>query len=76
MTAPTAVAALQSRDETTGEGAVDNKVMDAVLDCQFCKACQNYGHQRRSSRLCPKNKKSKYYEGKTVESYRNGNTIE
>jgi hypothetical protein len=29
--------------------------------------------KRRSSRLCPKNRKSKYYEGKTIESYRNGN---
>jgi hypothetical protein len=76
MTAPIAAAALQSRDETTGKDAVDNKGMDKVVDRQFCKACQDYGHQRRSSRLCPKNKKSKYYEGKTMESYRNGNTIE
>jgi hypothetical protein len=76
MTAPTAAAALQSRDETTGEGAVNNEGIEEVADRQFCKACQNYGHQRRSSRLCSKNKKSKYYEGKTVESYRKGNTIE
>jgi ribosomal protein L32 len=76
MTAPTASAALQSRDERTGEGAVANEGIDEVADRQFYKACQNYGHQRRSSRLCLKNKKSKYYEGKTVESYRKGNTIE
>jgi hypothetical protein len=45
MTAPTAAAALQSRDETTGKGAVDNEGMDEVIDRQFCKACQNYGHR-------------------------------
>jgi hypothetical protein len=35
----------------------------------FCKACKNYGHQRRSSRLRPKDPKSNHYEGKTVQFY-------
>ncbi len=35
----------------------------------FCKACKNYGHQRRSSRLCPKNPKGNHYEGKTMRFY-------
>jgi hypothetical protein len=34
----------------------------------IAKHAKNYGHQRRSSRLCPKNNKSKYYEGKTLKS--------
>jgi hypothetical protein len=32
----------------------------------FCKACQSYGHKRRTSKLCPKNSKSKYYNGTYV----------
>ena len=79
MTAPKGAAApLPSGDATSSEEAIENEGVNksAVVAPRFCNACQNYGHQRRSSRLCPKNKKSKYYEGKTVQSYRNGNTIE
>ena len=79
MTAPKGAAApLPSGDATSSEDAIENEGVNksAVVAPRFCNACQNYGHQRRSSRLCPKNKKSKYYEGKTVQSYRNGNTIE
>jgi ribosomal protein L32 len=69
MTAPRGAAApLLSGDGTSSEEAIDNEGVNksAVVAPRFCNACQNYGHQRRSSRLCPKNKKSKYYEGKTV----------
>jgi ribosomal protein L32 len=72
MTAPRgAMAPTSSKKASENEGV--NK--SAAVAPKFCNACQNYGHQQRSSRLCPKNKKSKYYEGKTVQSYRNGNTI-
>ena len=79
LTAPRGAAApLPSGDATSSEEAIKNEGVNksAVVAPRLCNACQNYGHQRRSSRLCPKNKKSKYHEGKTVQSYRNGNTIE
>jgi hypothetical protein len=33
---------------------------------KVCNACGNYGHQRRSSYKCPKNPRSKVYEGTHV----------
>jgi hypothetical protein len=59
MTAPTVVAT-----ETHSDTPVVDGSMSKERDRPFCRACKNYGHQRRSSRLCPKNKLSKYYEGK------------
>jgi hypothetical protein len=29
----------------------------------FCKACGNYGHQRRTSKKCTKNPSNKHYQG-------------
>jgi hypothetical protein len=69
MMAPTIAEPLQSRNASSNEGPVNNGRMDDNGDRLFCKACKNYGHQQISSRLCLKNKKSKYYEGKTVEFY-------
>jgi hypothetical protein len=60
MTAPTVVATETHSDAPVVDGSISEE-----RDRPFCRACQNYGHQRRSSRLCPKNiKLSKYYEGK------------
>ncbi len=37
-----------------------------AINRPYCNACQNYGHQHRTtSKLCPKNKKSQYYDGTT-----------
>jgi hypothetical protein len=70
MMAPSVAVPSSSETPRTSKGAVENKGVNnsVIVKCQVCKACQNYGHQRRSSRLCPKNKKSKYYEGKTLNS--------
>jgi hypothetical protein len=65
MMALSVVVPSSSETPRTSEAPVGNGRMNQDGDSPFCKACPNYGHQRRSSRLCPKNKKSKYYEGKT-----------
>jgi hypothetical protein len=36
----------------------------------FCKACGNYGHQRRSNKNCTQNPSNKHYRGTYVESVR------
>ncbi len=56
-----------SEKEGSSDGpVVDGGVMVNENSRSFCKACGNYGHQRRSSRLCTKNPKNIHYEGKTV----------
>jgi hypothetical protein len=78
MMAQTVASTLSSRSPNSIKGRVASEGtddhtggVDEEGDLPFCKSCKNYGHQRRSSRLCLKNKKSKYYEGKTVEILRN-----
>jgi hypothetical protein len=74
MMAPTVAPAMPSKSPNSLEAQVGSEGTDSHNggvnkegDRPFCKACKNYGHQQRSSRLCSKNKKSRYYEGKTVE---------
>jgi hypothetical protein len=55
MMAPTVVT------ETPSNAPAVDGSLGEERDCPFCRSCQNYGHQRRSSKLCPKNK---HYEGK------------
>jgi hypothetical protein len=33
----------------------------------FCRACGNYGHQRRTSKKCTKNLSNKHYQGTYVD---------
>jgi hypothetical protein len=63
MMAPSVAAPSSSETPRSSEGPVGNGRMDNEGDGPFCKACKNYGHQGRCSRLSPKNKKSQYYEG-------------
>jgi hypothetical protein len=59
-----------SEKQSSSKGpVVDGGGFEDENNRPFCKACKNYGHQRRSSRLCPKNPKSNHYEGKTLRFY-------
>jgi hypothetical protein len=59
-----------SEKQSSSKGpVVDGGGFEDENNQPFCKACKNYGHQRRSSRLCLKNPKSNHYEGKTVRFY-------
>ena len=44
---------------TTG---ADGVPIDKNTSRPYCRACENYGHQRRTSKLCRLNPKSQYYE--------------
>ncbi len=67
MMAPGQATPSSSEKEGSSDGpVVDGGVMVNENSRAFCKACGNYGHQRRSSRWCTKNPKSIHYEGKTV----------
>ncbi len=41
-----------------------------VASRPFFKACGNYGHQRRTSRLCTQNTRSKHYQGTCIDYLR------
>jgi hypothetical protein len=70
MMAPDQATPLSSEKECSNDGpVVTGGVLENENDRPFSKACQNYGHQRRSSRLCPKNPKSNHSEGKTLGFY-------
>jgi hypothetical protein len=59
-----------SEKQSSSKGpVVDGGGFEDENNRPFCKACKNYGHQCRSSRLCPKNPKSNHYEGKTLRFY-------
>jgi hypothetical protein len=49
MMAPSVVVPSSSETPRTSEGPVSNGRMDKDGDGPFCKACKNYGHQRRST---------------------------
>ena len=67
MIAPGQTTPSSSEKEGSSDGpVVDGGVMVNENSRSCCKACGNYGHQRRSSRLCTKNPKNIHYEGKTV----------
>jgi hypothetical protein len=63
MTAPTAAAMENDSNEKAG-GKVG---VARDITKLFCKACQNYEHQRGTSKLCHQNPKSKYYKGTCVQ---------
>jgi hypothetical protein len=63
MTAPTAA----SKDDDSNEETDQNGGVAGDITKVFCNACQNYGHQRRTSKLCHKNPKNKYYKGTCVD---------
>ena len=64
MAGPTAVSATNENEVVAGEGDV------VVASRPFCKACGNYGHQRRTSRLCTQNTRSKHYQGTCIDYLR------
>ena len=64
MAGPTAVSATNENEVVAGEGDV------VVASRPFCKACGNYGHQRRTSSLCTRNKRSKHYQGTCIDYLR------
>ena len=67
MMSPGQATPLSSEKEGLSDGPVVNGGgLENEINGPFCKACKNYGHQRRSSRLCPKNPKSTHSKGKTV----------
>ena len=70
VTSQTTKSSLEKQSSSQGGPVVDGAGgFEDENNRPFCKACKNYGHQRRSSRLCPKNPKGNHYEGKTMRFY-------
>jgi hypothetical protein len=64
MAGPTVVGATDETEVVGEEGDV------VVASRPFCRACGNYGHQRRTSRLCTQNTRSQHYQGTSVDCLR------